>query len=58
MLVLSRTAGQTILIGENIRVHIIEIRGSQVRIGIEASREIPVERVKASESGQPALPPA
>jgi carbon storage regulator len=40
MLVLSRKAGESITIGQNIRVTVLEIRsGNQVRLGIEAPPE-------------------
>lgn len=44
MLVLSRKPGQSIVIGENIVVTVLEVRGDQVRLGIEAPRELPVNR--------------
>ncbi|HHW39814.1 MAG TPA: carbon storage regulator CsrA [Syntrophomonadaceae bacterium] len=44
MLVLSRKPGQSIVIGENIVVTVLEARGDQVRLGIEAPRELPVHR--------------
>lgn len=44
MLVLSRREGQSIMIGNNIVVTVIEIRGEHVRIGIEAPRSITVHR--------------
>lgn len=44
MLILSRKEGESIIIGETIKVHIIEIRGRQVRLGIEAPEETPVYR--------------
>ena len=40
MLVLSRKPGQAILIGDNIEIQIIEIQGEQIRIGINAPRDI------------------
>ncbi|MFN9218470.1 MAG: carbon storage regulator [Planctomyces sp.] len=39
MLVLSRQSDETIVIGDNIRVTIVEVRGDKVRIGIEAPRD-------------------
>ncbi|HAA89121.1 MAG: Carbon storage regulator-like protein [Thermoanaerobacterales bacterium 50_218] len=44
MLVLTRKPGQSIIIGEDIVVTILEIRGDQVRLGIQAPRELPVHR--------------
>lgn len=44
MLLLTRRAGETITIGDNIRVTIVAINGSQVRIGIAAPRDVVVDR--------------
>ena len=44
MLVLSRQSDETIVIGDNIRVTIVEVRGDKVRIGIEAPRDVTVHR--------------
>ena len=44
MLVLARKMGQSIIINDNILIQVIEIRGDQVRLGIECPREIPVHR--------------
>lgn len=44
MLVLSRKVGQTLQIGENICLTITEISGDQVRIGIDAPRDISILR--------------
>ncbi|MGQ9574492.1 MAG: carbon storage regulator CsrA [Thermoguttaceae bacterium] len=44
MLVLSRQRDQSIVIGENIIVTVVDIRGDKVRLGIEAPAEIPVHR--------------
>jgi carbon storage regulator len=44
MLVLTRKAGESITIGDNIRVHIQEVRGNQVKIGIMAPAHIAVHR--------------
>jgi len=44
MLVLARKVGQSIVINDNIELLVIEVRGDQVRIGIEAPRSIPVHR--------------
>lgn len=44
MLVLARKVGQSIVIGDNVEILVIEVRGEQVRLGIEAPKSIPVHR--------------
>jgi len=44
MLVLTRRIGETLTIGDDVRVTVIEIKGNQVRIGINAPKEVPVHR--------------
>jgi len=44
MLVLSRQRDESIVIGDDVVVTIVDIRGDKVRLGIEAPREIPVHR--------------
>jgi carbon storage regulator len=44
MLVLSRKSGQTVTIGENIRITIVKLDRHSVRLGIEAPGEIPIIR--------------
>jgi carbon storage regulator len=44
MLVLSRKANQEIVIGDSIRVMVIEIRGDKVRLGVSAPADVPVHR--------------
>jgi len=43
-LVLSRKLDQKIMIGDQIVITIVEIRGDNVRLGIEAPKDIPVHR--------------
>ncbi len=68
MLVLSRQRDESIIIGDNIIITIVDIRGDKVRLGIEAPTEIPVHRqevyeaiqrenAKAQEDGRPPAVP-
>ena len=52
MLVLSRQRDESIIIGDNIVVTIVDIRGDKVRLGIEAPTEIPVHRREVFEAIQ------
>ena len=44
MLVLSRQRDESIIIGDNIVVTVVDVRGDKVRLGIEAPREVSVHR--------------
>lgn len=44
MLVLSRHRDESIMIGDNVVVTIVDIRGDKVRLGIDAPQDIPVHR--------------
>lgn len=44
MLVLTREKHESIMIGDDIKIVVVEIRGDKVRLGIEAPREVPVHR--------------
>ena len=44
MLVLSRQRDESIMIGDNVEITIVDVRGDKVRLGITAPREIPVHR--------------
>ena len=50
MLVLSRKVGETVVIGENIKVTIVRVQGNKVRLGIEAPTEVPVNRGEVNAS--------
>ena len=58
MLILTRKVGEVIMIGEDIVVKVLGVRSGQVKIGIEAPRELPVhrheifERIKSEENSQ------
>jgi carbon storage regulator len=44
MLVLSRKSGERIVIDSDIIVTVLKARGNQIRLGIEAPKEIPIKR--------------
>jgi len=44
MLVLTRRPGETIVIGDNVKVTMLGVEGKQIRIGIDAPRDIAVHR--------------
>ncbi len=44
MLVLTRKRDESIIIGDNIKITVVEVRGDQVKIGVDAPRAIPVHR--------------
>ena len=44
LLVLSRRRDQNLVIGDNVEVTVLEIKGGQVRLGINAPKAVPVHR--------------
>lgn len=44
MLILTRRVGESLMIGDEINVTVLGIRGNQVRIGVNAPREVAVHR--------------
>jgi len=48
MLILTRKQGESITIGENIKVTILDVKGKYVRVGVEAPRDLAVHRQEIS----------
>ena len=44
MLILTRKVGETVVIGDDVTVTVLGVKGNQVRLGIDAPREIAVHR--------------
>ena len=44
MLVLTRKVGESVLIGDGIKVSILAVKGNQVRVGIDAPKDVSVHR--------------
>jgi carbon storage regulator len=44
MLILTRRVGETVMIGHEITVTVVEVKGTQIKLGIHAAKEIPVLR--------------
>ena len=50
MLVLTRKRNESIVIGANLTITVVDIRGDRVRLGIEAPKEIPIHRKETIEA--------
>jgi len=44
MLILTRRVGETLMIGDEVTVTVLGVKGNQVRIGVNAPRDVPVHR--------------
>lgn len=57
MLILTRRPTETIMIGDDIAITILEVRGNQTRIGIDAPKNVAVHREEIYERVKQGLPP-
>lgn len=44
MLILTRRVGETLMIGDNVTVTVLGVKGNQVRVGVNAPKEVSVHR--------------
>ncbi|MDP2346742.1 MAG: carbon storage regulator CsrA [Gammaproteobacteria bacterium] len=44
MLILTRKIGETLMIGDDVTVTVLGVKGNQVRIGVNAPKDVPVHR--------------
>ena len=44
MLILTRRVGETIMVGDDVRVTVLDVKGNQVRIGVTAPKDVTVHR--------------
>ena len=59
MLILTRRVGETLMVGDEVTVTVLGVKGNQVRIGVNAPKEVSVHReeiymrIQAEKTGQP-----
>ena len=59
MLILTRRVGETLMVGDDVTVTVLGVKGNQVRIGVNAPKEVSVHceeiymRIQAEKGGQP-----
>ncbi len=62
MLILTRRVGETVMIGNEVTVTVLGVKGNQVRIGVNAPKDVAVhreeiyERIKREEDGEGPTP--
>ncbi|MGV6859666.1 MAG: carbon storage regulator CsrA [bacterium] len=44
MLILTRRVGETLMVGDDVSITVLGVKGNQVRVGINAPKDVPVHR--------------
>ena len=44
MLILTRRAGESVIIGDDVKITVLAVKGNQIRLGIDAPRDVSVHR--------------
>lgn len=57
MLILTRKVGETVMIGDNVTVAVIGVKGDRIRIGINAPKEVTVHRKEIPRANSPRASP-
>ena len=50
MLILTRKVGETLVIGDEVEVTVLSMKGNQIRLGVKALKEVAVHREEIAES--------
>ncbi len=54
MLILTRRIGESVVIGDDVKITVLAVRGNQIRLGIEAPKEVSVHRLEIHQKIQDA----
>lgn len=52
MLILTRRIGETVMIGEDIAITVLRVKGNQVRLGVDAPKSVSVQRQEIHQRSQ------
>lgn len=58
MLILTRRVGESVIVADNIMITVLGVKGNQVRIGVDAPKDVAVHREEIFERIQGVKPPA
>ena len=53
MLILSRRVGESVVIGDDVSITVLRVKGNQVRLGVNAPKSVAVQREEVSERIKP-----